>query len=35
MIMRKKSVSLLIDKEVSPPRVGVSVFPPCSEEGYL
>ena len=27
MIMRKKIVPLLIGKEVSPPRVGVSVFP--------
>ena len=35
MIMRKKSVSLLIDKEVSPPRVGISVFSPFSEEGDL
>ena len=35
MIMRKKAVPLLIGKEVSPPRVGVSVFPPCSEEGDL
>ena len=28
MIMRKKIVPLLIGNEVSPPRVGVSVFSP-------